>query len=239
MYVNFSRRPRFASGSMHVGFVDKVALGEVFMFFAFSLWVSLQRDSLYSYCQGDEHHAVGSHGSETSSHPIDMSYTNFYWKTLKWETLVWANIDVNMKADLKEMKRVGANCFNLLQNRVEWWAFLNTVMNLLVPQKGKGIWLTRSTNVRLKKRTLPRALTLCMSVLIRSRVSSGSIVSGYGLDGRAIGVRSPAGAKDFSSSLCVQTGSGAHPASLSNGYRGPFPGGKSAAGAWRWPLTPI
>jgi hypothetical protein len=34
-------------------------------------------------------------------------------------------------------------------------------------------------------------------------------VSEYGVDDRAIGVRSPAGAKDFSSSLCVQTGSGA------------------------------
>jgi hypothetical protein len=45
------------------------------------------------------------------------------------------------------------------------------------------------------------------------RVSSGSIVSDYGLDDRAIGVRSPAGAEDFSSSLCVQTGSGAHPSS--------------------------
>jgi hypothetical protein len=33
--------------------------------------------------------------------------------------------------------------------------------------------------------------------------SAGSIVSDYGLDDRAIGVRSPAGAKDFSSSLCV------------------------------------
>jgi hypothetical protein len=43
-----------------------------------------------------------------------------------------------------------------------------------------------------------------------SRVSSGSIVSDYGLDDRAIGVRSPAGSKDFSSNLCVQTGSGAH-----------------------------
>jgi hypothetical protein len=43
----------------------------------------------------------------------------------------------------------------------------------------------------------------------RSRGSSVSIVSDYGLDDRAIGVRSPAGAKDFSSSLCVQTGSGA------------------------------
>jgi hypothetical protein len=46
-----------------------------------------------------------------------------------------------------------------------------------------------------------------------SRVSSGSIVSDYGLDDLTIGVRSPAGAKDFSSNLCVQTDSGAphHP----------------------------
>jgi hypothetical protein len=67
---------------------------------------------------------------------------------------------------------------------------------------------------------------------------SGSIVSGYGLDDRAIGVRSPAGAKDFSTSLRVQTGSGAHPTSCTMGTGGRFPGGKSAAGAWRWPLTP-
>jgi hypothetical protein len=68
--------------------------------------------------------------------------------------------------------------------------------------------------------------------------SSSSIVSDYGLDDRAIGIRSPAGAKDFSSSFCVQTGSGAHPASSTMGTGGPFPGGKNAAGAWRWPLTP-
>jgi hypothetical protein len=41
-----------------------------------------------------------------------------------------------------------------------------------------------------------------------SRGSSVSIVSDYGLDDRAIGVRSPAGAKVFSSNLCVQTGLG-------------------------------
>jgi hypothetical protein len=41
-------------------------------------------------------------------------------------------------------------------------------------------------------------------------------VSDYGLDDRAIEVRSPKGA-DFSSSPCVQTGSGAHPASYSMG----------------------
>jgi hypothetical protein len=67
--------------------------------------------------------------------------------------------------------------------------------------------------------------------IIRSRVISGSIVSDYGLDDRAIWVRFPAGAKDFSCILCVQTGSGAHPASCTMGTGGPFPGGKSAAGA--------
>jgi hypothetical protein len=60
--------------------------------------------------------------------------------------------------------------------------------------------------------------------------SSGSIVSDYGLDDRAIGVRSPAGAKVFSSSLCVQAGSGAHPASCTMGTGGPFPGGKALPG---------
>jgi hypothetical protein len=60
--------------------------------------------------------------------------------------------------------------------------------------------------------------------------SSGSIVSDYGLDDWAIGVRSPAGAKDFYSSLCVQTGSEAHPASWTMGTGGPFPGVKARPG---------
>jgi hypothetical protein len=63
-----------------------------------------------------------------------------------------------------------------------------------------------------------------------NRGSSVSIVSGYGLDHRAIEVRSLAEAKDFSSNLCVQTGSGAHPAYCAMSTGGPFPGGKSAAG---------
>jgi hypothetical protein len=37
----------------------------------------------------------------------------------------------------------------------------------------------------------------CSIFLPRSRGSSVSIVSDYGMDDRAIGVRSPAGAKDF------------------------------------------
>jgi hypothetical protein len=55
-------------------------------------------------------------------------------------------------------------------------------------------------------------------------------VSDHGLDDRAIGFRSPAGAKDFSPSLCVQTGSEAHPASCTMGTGGPFPGGKARPG---------
>jgi hypothetical protein len=51
-----------------------------------------------------------------------------------------------------------------------------------------------------------------------------------GLDDRAIEVRSPAGAEDFSSSLCVQTGSGAHPACNPMGTGGPFPVGKAQPG---------
>jgi hypothetical protein len=55
-------------------------------------------------------------------------------------------------------------------------------------------------------------------------------VSDYGLDDWAIRVRSPAGAKDFSSNLCVETGSGAHPNSCIMGTGGPFPGAKAWPG---------
>jgi hypothetical protein len=41
------------------------------------------------------------------------------------------------------------------------------------------------------------------------------------------GVRSPTGAEDFSSSLCVQTGSRAHPAPCPLGTGNPFPVGKA------------
>jgi hypothetical protein len=54
-------------------------------------------------------------------------------------------------------------------------------------------------------------------ILLLRRGSSVSTVSNYGLDDGAIWVRSPAGANDFSSNLCVQTGSGAHPASYPMG----------------------
>jgi len=63
-----------------------------------------------------------------------------------------------------------------------------------------------------------------------SRVSSGSIVSDYGLDDRAIGLRSPAVEKDFSSILCVQIGSGVHPAFCTVGTGCSFPGAKARSG---------
>jgi hypothetical protein len=63
-----------------------------------------------------------------------------------------------------------------------------------------------------------------------SRGSSVSMVSDYWLDDWAIGVLSPAGAKDFPSSLCVQTDSEAHRASCTVGTGGPFPGAKRGRG---------
>jgi hypothetical protein len=60
--------------------------------------------------------------------------------------------------------------------------------------------------------------------------SSVSIVPGYRLDDRAMEVRSPAEANYFSSSLCFQTSSEAHPASCTMGTGGPFPGAKARPG---------
>jgi hypothetical protein len=55
-------------------------------------------------------------------------------------------------------------------------------------------------------------------------------VSNYRLDDQAIGVRSPTGAKNFSSNLCVQTGSRAHPASCTMGTGVLSPGVKARPG---------
>jgi hypothetical protein len=44
------------------------------------------------------------------------------------------------------------------------------------------------------------------------------------------GVRSPTEAEAFSSNLCVQTGSGAHPDSCTVGTGDSFPGGKARPG---------
>jgi hypothetical protein len=67
----------------------------------------------------------------------------------------------------------------------------------------------------------------CIYIWNRSRGSSVSTVSDYGLDDRG---SIPTEAEDFSSSPCVQTGSGAHPASYQMGTGGSFPGSKARPG---------
>jgi hypothetical protein len=67
-------------------------------------------------------------------------------------------------------------------------------------------------------------------IILREPGSSVSIVSGYGLDDRAIEVRSPAEGREFSPNLCVQTSSGAHPASCTVDTWGPFPGANARQG---------
>jgi hypothetical protein len=85
--------------------------------------------------------------------------------------------------------------------------------------------------------TVPSLLSTCFKYLIIRGTngelgSSVSTVSDYGLDDRAIEVRCPAEAKGFFSSLCVQTGSGAHPASFTMGTGGPFPWAKTRPGRY-------
>jgi hypothetical protein len=42
----------------------------------------------------------------------------------------WEN---NSKMDLREIRINGTNWIHLAQDRVQWWSFMNTVMNLWVP----------------------------------------------------------------------------------------------------------
>jgi hypothetical protein len=62
-------------------------------------------------------------------------------------------------------------------------------------------------------------------VVVVSRGSPVSTVSDYGLDGRGSILDTGRG---FSSSLCVQTGCGAHPASYTMGTRGKARPGRDA-----------
>jgi hypothetical protein len=68
-----------------------------------------------------------------------------------------------------------------------------------------------------------------------SRDSSIGIVTGCGLDDRAVGFRIPVGSRIFFSPRRPDLLSGP-PSLLSNGHRELFPRGK-AAGAWSWALT--
>jgi hypothetical protein len=39
----------------------------------------------------------------------------------------------NIKRDLREIGIDGAKCIRLAQDRVQWWAFVNTIVNVQVP----------------------------------------------------------------------------------------------------------
>jgi hypothetical protein len=71
------------------------------------------------------------------------------------------------------------------------------------------------------------------TITVGGRDSSVGMATRYGLDGP--GIETPVGAR-FSAP--VHTGTGGPPSLLSNGYS-VFTGGGKAAGAWRWPPTPI
>jgi hypothetical protein len=66
------------------------------------------------------------------------------------------------------------------------------------------------------------AISICTTFMCEP-CSLVSIVSVYRLDDQAIEVRSLAGPKDFSCSLCVQTGTGTSPASCTMATGVPFP----------------
>jgi hypothetical protein len=59
-----------------------------------------------------------------------------------------------------------------------------------------------------------------------------SIVSDYGVDDRAIRIRSRQKQNNYFSVLCIQTGSGAHPYTCQKGIAGLFPGAKARSGRY-------
>jgi hypothetical protein len=48
--------------------------------------------------------------------------------------------EYNIKLDLREAGIDEVNWIQLAQNRVQWWAFVNTVMNLRVPYRKQDIF---------------------------------------------------------------------------------------------------
>jgi hypothetical protein len=50
---------------------------------------------------------------------------------------LWEDLGIggenNIKVDLREIGIDGANWIRLTQDKVRWWAFVSTVMNLRVP----------------------------------------------------------------------------------------------------------
>jgi hypothetical protein len=56
----------------------------------------------------------------------------------------------NIKMDLRETGIDGANWIRLAQDRVQWWGFVNTLMNLRVPYES-GIFFDKLSDNQLFK----------------------------------------------------------------------------------------
>jgi hypothetical protein len=142
-----------------------------------------------------------------------------------------------------------ASWYNNTNSRIIWWIAqvtkfyirhfpaLTSLLYLKVLRPDAILMFLTSAITYNTPKVVVEWLTLLL--YIRRRVSSGSIVSDYGLDDRAIGVRSPAGAKVFPlvSVSRPALGPTQPPVQWVPGVLSP--GCNSAAGAWHWPLTPI
>jgi hypothetical protein len=61
----------------------------------------------------------------------------------------------NIKMELTEIGIDGANWIRLAQDRVQWQAFVSTVMNLQVPLKKRGIFCNLSESQLFKEYLAP------------------------------------------------------------------------------------
>jgi hypothetical protein len=97
-----------------------------------------------------------------------------------------------------------------------------------------GVWVGDQYLVVTERmlRHFTQSIRLILWSIVKSRDSTVGNMTGYGLDGRAIGVRFPVGARSFSSPRRPDR-SGAYPTPYPMGTGVSLPGGK-AAGAWSW-----
>jgi hypothetical protein len=86
----------------------------------------------------------------------------------------------------------------------------------------------RQTSVRINNATFQKTVLLKNKqfYFFMTRDSSVGIATGYGLDGRGVGVRVPVGSRIFSSQHSPDH-FGTHPASYPMGTRSSLPGGKA------------
>jgi hypothetical protein len=191
-------------------------------------------------------------GGACSAHGGDRCIQNFNRKAWRKETLKRGlEVDRNImwKTYFKEIQCEGVDWIQLARDKDRWRALVNTMMNLRLPYKA-GNFLSSWATIRLSRRTLLHGVgslslyTYVNPVLSRSPtpvtcdlwrdhsqllcwlISAAVAHSVSVTTDWTTGVRSPTEAEDFPSSLRVQTGSGAHPASCPMGTGGPFPGVK-------------